>query len=182
VIAERTRASDTPPYRAGVENIATLASAHRRANLAERLSAKATEWTGRTSAFTWALVVVVGWILSGPIFHYSDTWQLLINTITSLVTFLMVFLIQRAQNKDTLALQIKVNELIAAQKGAHNGLIAVEQLAEDDLRVLQERFQRLAEISRGQGTTSVATVPDVPACAPGADSAMAGSAVAVPAS
>jgi low affinity Fe/Cu permease len=72
----------------------------------------------------------------------------------------MVFLIQRAQNKDTLALQIKLNELIAAQKGAHNGLIAVEQLSEDELRALQERFCRLAEMSRGQGTTSVATVPN----------------------
>jgi low affinity Fe/Cu permease len=159
MIAERTRASDTPPYRAGVESIATLAGSRRPASLVERVSASATAWTGHTSAFTWALALVVGWTLSGPLFHYSDTWQLFINTITNLATFLMVFLIQRAQNKGTLALQIKVNELIAAQKGAHNGLIAVEQLSEDELRVLQDRFLRLAEISRGQGTTSVATVP-----------------------
>jgi low affinity Fe/Cu permease len=159
VIKERTRGSETPPYQSKLETIARLASARRRtASLTERMSAVATEWTGRTSAFTWALLIVVGWIAAGPLFHYSDTWQLFINTITSLVTFLMVFLIQRAQNKDTLALQIKVNELIAAQKGAHNSLIAVEQLSEDELRVLQERFLRLAEISRGQGTTSVANI------------------------
>jgi low affinity Fe/Cu permease len=75
------------------------------------------------------------------------------------VTFLMVFLIQRAQNKDTLALQIKVNELIAAQKGAHNSLIAIEQLSEEELRTLHDRFLRLAEMARGGGVTSVATVP-----------------------
>ena len=168
MIKERTRGSETPPYQSKLETIARLASARRRtASLAERVSAKATEWTGRTSAFTWALLIVVGWIAAGPLFHYSDTWQLFINTITSLVTFLMVFLIQRAQNKDTLALQIKVNELIAAQKGAHNGLIAVEQLSEDELRVLQERFLRLAEVSRGQGTTSLATVADDLARQPG---------------
>jgi len=126
------------------------------------VSAKATEWTGRASAFTFALLLIVGWAISGPLFRYSDTWQLFINTITNLVTFLMVFLIQRAQNKDTLALQIKVNELIAAQKGAHNGLIAIEQLSEQELRVLQERFLRLAEISRGEGTTSVSTLVEDP--------------------
>jgi len=136
-----------------------MAAARHPASVAQRISAAATEWTGRTSAFTCALALVVGWAIAGPLFRYSDGWQLFINTITNLVTFLMVFLIQRAQNKDTLALQIKLNELIAAQKGAHNGLIAVEQLSEDELRALQERFCKLAEISRGQGPTSVATVP-----------------------
>jgi low affinity Fe/Cu permease len=163
VDAGRTRASETPPYRPRVEGIARLAGARRRtASAFERVSAAATEWTGRTVAFTWALVLVVGWILSGPLFHYSDTWQLFINTVTNLVTFLMVFLIQRAQNKDTLALQIKVNELIAAQKGAHNALIAVEELSEDDLRIIQDRFRRLAEVSRGHDATSVAAAPARP--------------------
>ena len=105
-----------------------------------------TEWTGRTSAFVWALMLVVVWIVSGPIFRFSDSWQLVINTVTNLVTFLMVFLIQRAQNKDTLALQIKVNELIAAHQGPHNSLIAIEQLSEDELRLLQQRILRLARL------------------------------------
>lgn len=131
----------------------------RTASLAERISVAATEWTGQTSAFTWALILVIGWTATGPIFHYSDTWQLFINTVTNLVTFLMVFLIQRAQNKDTLALQIKVNELIAAHKGAHNSFIGVEQLSEEDLRNLQQRFHRLAEVSRGTTPTSGAAGP-----------------------
>jgi low affinity Fe/Cu permease len=163
VIPERTRASDTPPYRTPVEAIAQLASGRRTASVVERLSAVATDWTGRTAAFAWALFLVLAWMIAGPVFHYSDTWQLFINTITNLVTFLMVFLIQRAQNKDTLALQIKVNELIAAQKGAHNSLIAIEQLTEEELRVLQDRFLRLAEMSKGGGATSVARVGDDPA-------------------
>src|SRR5580765_1656225 len=114
MIPERTRASDTPVYRRRVDAIARLAGARTRAvGIVERISAAATEWTGHTTAFVWALVLVVGWTVSGPLFHYSDTWQLFINTVTNLVTFLMVFLIQRAQNKDTMALQLKVNELIA---------------------------------------------------------------------
>jgi low affinity Fe/Cu permease len=137
-----------------------LASArHRSVHLVERISAAATEWTGHTSAFVWAVLLVVGWTITGPVFHYSDTWQLFINTVTNLVTFLMVFLIQRAQNKDTLALQLKVNELIAAQKGAHNSLIAIEQLSESELRELHDRFLRLAEIAHGGGAISVARVP-----------------------
>jgi len=159
MIPERTRASDTPVYRRRVDAIARLAGARTRAaGIVERISAAATEWTGHTTAFVWALVLVVGWTVSGPLFHYSDTWQLFINTVTNLVTFLMVFLIQRAQNKDTMALQLKVNELIAAQKGAHNSLIAIEELSEVELRVLHERFLQLAAVSRGGGQTSVAAV------------------------
>ena len=159
MIPERTRASDTPAYRSGVDAIARLASGRTRTvGIVERVSAAATEWTGHTSAFAWALVLVVGWTLSGPLFHYSDTWQLVINTVTNLVTFLMVFLIQRAQNKDTMALQLKVNELIAAQKGAHNSLIAIEELSEEELRTLHDRFLRLAAVSYGGTQTSVAAV------------------------
>jgi len=124
----------------------------------ERLAGIATEWTGRTSAFLWAVMLVVGWAVSGPAFHYSDTWQLFINSITNVVTFLMVFLIQRAQSKDTLALQLKVNELIAAQKGAHNSLINVEHLSEDELRSLRDRFARLADAVQGTHATSVAVI------------------------
>src|ERR1700734_3846122 len=84
--------------------------------LLERISGAASDWTGSNAAFGFAVALVVGWTVSGPIFHYSDRWELFINTITSVVTFLMVFLIQRAQNKHTLALQLKVNELIATHK------------------------------------------------------------------
>jgi low affinity Fe/Cu permease len=129
-----------------------------RGPLFERFGTIAAQWTGRTSAFLWALVLVIGWALVGPLFHYSDTWQLFINTVTNLVTLLMVFLIQRSQNKDTLALQLKVNELIAAQKGAHNSLINIEQLSEDELRSLRGRFARLVDAVQGSNATSVAVI------------------------
>jgi low affinity Fe/Cu permease len=142
-----------------------LASARRgTVSVVERVSAVATEWTGHTTALVWAVVVVVGWTMSGPLFRYSDTWQLVINTVANVVTFLMVFLIQRAQNKDTLALQLKVNELIAAQKGAHNSLIAIERLSEEELRALQDRFLRLAAVSHGGIPTSVRRLWRSPRC------------------
>jgi low affinity Fe/Cu permease len=159
MVPERRRASDTPDYRPRIDAIARLASARTRTiGVVERISAAATEWTGHTTAFVWALLLVIGWTISGPLFRYSDTWQLFINTVTNLVTFLMVFLIQRAQNKDTMALQLKVNELIAAQKGAHNSLIAIEELSEEELQGLHDRFLRLAAVSRGGAQTSVAAV------------------------
>jgi low affinity Fe/Cu permease len=157
----RTRASETQPYRERIMAIARLAGAHRKTvGTMERLATAATNWTGHNIAFIWALALVVTWIASGPLFHYSDTWQLFINTVTSLATFLMVFLIQRSQNKDTMALQLKLNELIAAQKGAHNSLIAIEQFSEDELRALHDRFVRLAEMSHGGTSTSVASVSE----------------------
>jgi low affinity Fe/Cu permease len=124
-------------------------------SLLERLGTAVTRWTGGNSAFLWALLLVIGWALVGPLFHYSDTWQLFINTVTNLVTFLMVFLIQRSQNKDTLALQLKVNELIAAQRGAHNSMINIESLSETELRSLKERFSHLGEGLQGDAATSV---------------------------
>jgi low affinity Fe/Cu permease len=163
MIPDRTPASDAAAYREKLAAIARLAGARRRTlGVVERLSAAATEWTGHNAAFVWALALLVGWTVTGPLFHYSDTWQLFINTVTNLVTFLMVFLIQRSQNKDTMALQLKLNELIAAQKGAHNSLIAIEQLSEDELHTLQERFLRLAEVSHGGTATSVSAVSDAP--------------------
>jgi low affinity Fe/Cu permease len=95
-----------------------------------------------------AVAITVVWALSGPIFHYSDTWQLTINTGTTVVTFLMVFLIQRAQNKDALAIQLKLNELVAAMEGASNRLISVEDLSEHELRVLATHFRTLAEMAK----------------------------------
>ena len=96
---------------------------------AERLSRTVTKWAGGTVAFMAALLLIVGWLVLGPIFHYSDTWQLVINTATTIVTFLMVFLIQRAQNKDATATSLKLNELVASIEGASNRLVDVEDLA-----------------------------------------------------
>jgi low affinity Fe/Cu permease len=95
-----------------------------------------------------AVLVVAAWLVTGPVFGYSDTWQLVINTGTTIVTFLMVFLIQRAQNKDALAVHLKLNELVAAVRGASNRLINVEDLTEDEVRVLHDHFRTLVELSK----------------------------------
>jgi low affinity Fe/Cu permease len=118
------------------------------ASALSRFAAAATAWTGSTTAFIAALATIVIWIATGPIFHYSDTWQLVINTGTTIVTFLMVFLIQRTQNKDSLAVQLKLDELVAAVEGASNRLISVEDLSEDELKVLRIHFQRLADMAK----------------------------------
>ena len=121
---------------------------HRDAGALSRFASWATEWTGSTTAFLCAVAIVLTWLVTGPLFHYSDTWQLVINTGTTIVTFLMVFLIQRAQNKDTLAVQLKLNELVAAIEGASNRLISVEDLSEEELKVLRIHYERLAELSK----------------------------------
>jgi low affinity Fe/Cu permease len=109
---------------------------------------KATQATGTSMAFILALLVIVVWIITGPIFGFSDTWQLVINTGTTIVTFLMVFLIQRAQNKDALAIHLKLNEIVAVLEGASNRLIDVEDLTEDEIQILHEHFKRLARMSK----------------------------------
>jgi len=114
----------------------------------ERLSLSATQVTGTSMAFILALLVIIVWGLTGPIFKFSDTWQLVINTGTTIVTFLMVFLIQRAQNKDALAIHLKLNEIVAAMEGASNRLIDVEDLTEEEIRVLHQYFKRLAHMSK----------------------------------
>jgi low affinity Fe/Cu permease len=114
----------------------------------ERLSHAVTAWTGSSWAFAIAAAVIVAWLVSGPLFHFSDTWQLVINTGTTIVTFLMVFLIQRTQNKDSLAIQLKLNEIVAAIPGASNRLIDVEDLSESDLMRLHAFYSRLAEIAK----------------------------------
>jgi low affinity Fe/Cu permease len=107
-----------------------------------------TAWTGSNSGFATALAIVAIWAVLGPIFGYSDTWQLVINTGTTIVTFLMVFLVQRSQNKDALALHLKLNELVAATTGASNRLIDVEALSERDLDRLHAYFGELARLAR----------------------------------
>jgi low affinity Fe/Cu permease len=114
----------------------------------ERVARRVTEWAGGSWAFGLALAVIVVWMASGPLFHYSDTWQLVINTGTTIVTFLMVFLIQRSQNKDATALHLKLNELVAAVAGASNRLINVEDLSEEEVRTLHHHYQRLVVIAK----------------------------------
>jgi low affinity Fe/Cu permease len=108
----------------------------------ERISRAVTNITGSSQAFLVATLVIVAWLVSGPVFHYSDTWQLVINTGTTIVTFLMVFLIQRAQNKDSQAIHLKLNEIVAALEGASNRLVDVEDLSEAELRTLHRFYRR----------------------------------------
>ena len=114
----------------------------------ETIAGKVASWTGRPPAFVLALTVIIVWGVTGPIFHYSDTWQLIINTGTTIVTFLMVFLIQRAQNKDALAIHLKLNEIVAAMEGASNRLIDVEDLSEPEIDALRKYYKRLIELAR----------------------------------
>jgi low affinity Fe/Cu permease len=113
----------------------------------ERFSLRATEWAGSSIAFGVAAAVILLWIASGPLFGFSDTWQLVINTGTTIVTFLMVFLIQRAQNKESRIVQIKLSEIVAALPGANNQLIDVEALSEPELETLHRHFHRLAKLA-----------------------------------
>ena len=121
---------------------------HPLGNLSESFSTAVTRWTGSTPAFVLACLVIVVWIATGPLFGYSDTWQLVINTGTTIVTFLMVFLIQRAQNKESLALHLKLNEIVAAMNGASNRLIGCEDLTEDELHILQRHYAKLVAMAK----------------------------------
>ena len=121
---------------------------NRLSQLLERFSRKATEATGTSTAFIIAVLVIVVWIVTGPLFHFSDTWQLVINTGTTIVTFMMVFLIQRSQNKDALAIHLKLNEIVAALEGASNRLIDVEDLTEAEIKTLHAHYQRLVTMSK----------------------------------
>src|ERR1044072_2835904 len=113
----------------------------------EAFSKAITQFTGSTAAFGIALGVVIVWALVGPVFGFSDTWQLVINTSTTIVTFLMVFLIQRAQNKDSLAIHLKLNELVAAVKGASNRLINIEGLTEAEIKTLHTHYGKLVDLA-----------------------------------
>jgi low affinity Fe/Cu permease len=113
-----------------------------------RFAGWVSEKAGSSTAFALALAVIVVWLLTGPLFHYSDTWQLVINTGTTIITFLMVFLIQRTQNKSALAVQLKLNEIVAALDGASNRLVSVEDLSEQELNVLYMHYQKLAEMAK----------------------------------
>jgi low affinity Fe/Cu permease len=118
------------------------------ASALEQLSARVTDWVGSSRAFAMALAVIVAWAVTGPLFGFSDTWQLVINTGTTIVTFLMVFLIQRSQNKDSLAIHLKLNELVAAVNGASNRLIEVESLSEEELDLLRQHYHKLVTMAK----------------------------------
>ena len=115
-------------------------------NIAKSVS----RFCGRASTFILALGVIVVWIITGPLFGFSDTWQLVINTGTTIITFLMVFLIQNTQNRDTEAIQIKLDELIRATKGAHNALMDLEELEEAHLNQFRDRYEALAQSARAR--------------------------------
>lgn len=104
--------------------------------------------SGRPIAFNVAIVIVAVWLISGPIFGFSDTWQLVINTATTIITFLMVFLIQHTQNRDTDALQVKLDELIRAVEGANNALLDLEEMEEEELEILRTHYAKLAREAR----------------------------------
>ncbi|SAL85442.1 Low affinity iron permease [Caballeronia arvi] len=110
----------------------------------DKFASLVTRWAGSPAAFCLAVLTVVSWIVTGPIFHYSDGWQLVINTGTTIVTFLMVFLIQQSQNKDSVALHLKLNELLASHRAASNQLIGIEDASEDELRRLAAAYLRLS--------------------------------------
>ena len=128
-----------------------------------RLARGTSRVAGRPVTFALVVLLVVVWAVSGPAFDYSDSWQLTINTFTTIVTFLMVFLIQATQNRDSEALQIKLDELLRAQRGAHNALLDLEELEEEDLMKLRANYLALAEEARGKLRRGAADtdVPDI---------------------
>ncbi|MGR9099802.1 MAG: low affinity iron permease family protein [Gammaproteobacteria bacterium] len=108
----------------------------------------ASHLTGRPLIFNLAMLVILLWVVSGPVFGFSDTWQLMINTATTIITFLMVFLIQHTQNRDTEAIQVKLDELIRSIEGAHNALLNLEELEEEELELFRRRYSELARTAR----------------------------------
>ena len=114
----------------------------------DRFSTTISRFTGHPVAFAVAAAIIGVWIVSGPIFGFSDTWQLVINTATTIVTFLMVFLIQNTQNRESSAIQLKLDELIRASRGAHNGLLDLEELSEAELEAFRHKYVHMAEVAR----------------------------------
>lgn len=126
-----------------------------------RFAKAASHFCGQPRVFSLAVAIIAIWIVTGPIFHFSDTWQLVINTGTTIITFLMVFLIQNTQNRDTEAIQLKLDELIRATKGAHNMLLDIEELEQEQLDEFKLKYQTLAEMAR-KGLLAGETDTDTP--------------------
>ena len=137
------------------------------APLLERFSTRVSQWSGSTPAFVVALAVVLLWVITGPLFGFSEGWQLFINTATTIATFLMVFLIQRVQNKESRAVQLKLNEVVASLEGASNRLVGAEDLSEEELRTLHERYlkliDRVQDARRGPGLKDSTSIEDTTA-------------------
>jgi low affinity Fe/Cu permease len=134
-----------------------------RAGAFSRFAKRTARESGHPAAFGLAALVIVAWIVTGPIFGFSDTWQLVINTGTTIVTFLMVFLIQNTQNRDSEAMQLKLDEIIRALEGAHNALLDIEELEEVELDRIRNRYVELARLARERrrrGESDIDT-PDV---------------------
>ncbi len=130
------------------------------------MASKVSHWMGHPVGFFVALGIVLIWMTTGPLFHFSDTWQLVINTGTTIVTFLMVFLIQNTQNRESRAVQVKLDELIRSVRGAHNALLDLEELTDDELLAIREQYILLAQkaredFSQGKKDTGTADVPGV---------------------
>ena len=118
----------------------------------ESFASSATKATGSPIAFSIAFTIVFIWAVSGPVFHYSETWQTVISTTATIITFLMVFLIQKSQNKDSLAIQLKLNELVAANEFASNRLLNVEKMTEDELKVIHKYYTKLSDFTKNEDT------------------------------
>jgi low affinity Fe/Cu permease len=127
----------------------------------EKVSNNITTYSGSSVVFIAAVSLILLWAVTGPIFHYSDKWLLIVNTGTSIVTFLMVFLIQKSQNKESIAVQLKLNELIAASHSASNRLLNIQDLSEEELKTLYEHYKKLVELTQSaESNTQSHTVED----------------------
>jgi low affinity Fe/Cu permease len=124
------------------------AKQQKKAGFIEKLANWGAKAAGSSAAFLSAFTIIVLWAIAGPIFHYSETWQLIINTGTTIITVLMVFLIQKSQNKDSLAIQLKLNELVASHEMASNRLVDVENITEDELKVIQKYYAKLSSLTQ----------------------------------
>ena len=128
----------------------TLARIMRRGSFFDRFANRVAYFAGNPVAFMAAVLLILAWIVAGPLFGFSDTWQLVINTTTTIVTFLMVFVIQNTQNRDGHATQVKLDELIRSVEGAHNGLLDIEELSEAELLAFREKYVDLAKAARNE--------------------------------
>src|SRR5438309_5325132 len=140
--------------RCRISRIMNMKNDNKKNKAFDNFSLVVTKITGSSYAFIVAVLFIVVWACTGPIFHFSDTWQLIINTGTSVITFLMVFIIQQSQNKDTMALQLKLNELIACNEKASNQLIAVEDLTDEELQVIKKFYTKLADLAAKENDVS----------------------------
>ena len=123
---------------------------HKSNSLFERFAATITRFAGRSVAFIIAFLIILVWGALGPMFNFSETWQIFINTLTTIITFMMVFIIQHTQNKDSLSIHLKFNEIVAAMEGASNRLINAEDMSEEELKVLQKYYARLIAMSKDE--------------------------------